>query len=352
MAAMTDNPQNDFGSKQRIVEEMYKQWRENPDSLDKAWWTFFDRYQDKFPILDGATGAIELNPSFDSHSNQSDANLDAAAVSLNAEEASVVANSVTTSANTDGRIPVVVVDGVDVIYQVYASGKRANRYNGAASKKGARNQLRQVHAVKNVSFTVYKGETIGIIGTNGSGKSSLLRAVAGLTQPAKGAVYASARPVLLGVGGVLMPALSGEKNIFLGGLAMGYSRKDSEELAPAITEFAGLEEFIDLPMRTYSSGMSARLRFAIASSRSHDIMIIDEALSVGDQQFRKRSEARMREMRENAGTVFLVSHSMTSILDTCSRVIWLEKGVLRMDGDPQEVCAAYNEFTGVKTIDD
>jgi len=259
---------------------------------------------------------------------------------------------VETSAVSPERVPVVVVDEVDVIYQVYASGKRANKYNGASSKKGTRTQLRLVHAVKNVSFTVYKGETVGIIGTNGSGKSSLLRAIAGLTPPAKGAVYASARPVLLGVGGVLMPALSGEKNIFLGGLAMGYSRKESEDLAPAITEFAGLEEFIDLPMRTYSSGMSARLRFAIASSRSHDIMIIDEALSVGDQQFRKRSEARMREMRENAGTVFLVSHSMTSILDTCSRVLWLEKGVLRMDGDPKEVCAAYNEYTGVKTIDD
>jgi teichoic acid transport system ATP-binding protein len=133
---------------------------------------------------------------------------------------------------------------------------------------------------------------------------------------------------------------------------MGYSKKVAEELAPAIVEFAGLEDFIDLPMRTYSSGMSARLRFAIASSRSHDIMIIDEALSVGDQQFKKRSEERMREMRENAGTVFLVSHSMTSIMNTCSRVIWLEKGVLRMDGDPAEVCAAYNEYTGVKTIDD
>jgi teichoic acid transport system ATP-binding protein len=253
----------------------------------------------------------------------------------------------------DNRKPVVVVEGVDVIYKVYASGKKANKHNAVPQRrKSARNQLRQVHAVKNVSFTVYKGETIGIIGTNGSGKSSLLRAVAGLTQPANGAVYASARPVFLGVGSVLMPALSGEKNILLGGLSMGYSKKVAEELAPAIVEFAGLEDFIDLPMRTYSSGMSARLRFAIASSRSHDIMIIDEALSVGDQQFKKRSEERMREMRENAGTVFLVSHSMTSIMNTCSRVIWLEKGVLRMDGDPAEVCAAYNEYTGVKTIDD
>ena len=246
------------------------------------------------------------------------------------------------------RQPVVVVDGVDIIYKVYASGKRVNKWNAGGSKQ----TLREVHAVKNVSFTVYQGETIGIIGTNGSGKSSLLRSVAGLTQPTNGAVYASARPVLLGVGAVLMPSLSGEKNIMLGGLAMGYSKKETAELAPAITEFAGLEEFIDLPMRTYSSGMSARLRFAIAASRNHDILIIDEALSVGDQQFRKRSEARMREMRDTAGTVFLVSHSIKSILDTCSRVIWLEKGVLKMDGDPLEVCKAYNRYTGVTSTED
>ncbi len=249
---------------------------------------------------------------------------------------------------TETRQPVVVVDGVDIVYKVYASGKRANKWNAGSGKQ----KLREVHAVKNVSFTVYKGETIGIIGTNGSGKSSLLRSIAGLTQPTNGAVYASARPVLLGVGAVLMPSLSGEKNIMLGGLAMGYSKKETAELAPAITEFAGLEEFIDLPMRTYSSGMSARLRFAIAASRNHDILIIDEALSVGDQQFRKRSEARMREMRDTAGTVFLVSHSIKSILDTCSRVIWLEKGVLKMDGDPLEVCKAYNRYTGVTSTED
>jgi teichoic acid transport system ATP-binding protein len=252
------------------------------------------------------------------------------------------------AAAIETRQPVVVVDGVDIIYKVYASGKRANQWNAGSGKQ----KLREVHAVKNVSFTVYKGETIGIIGTNGSGKSSLLRSIAGLTQPTNGAVYASARPVLLGVGAVLMPSLSGEKNIMLGGLAMGYSKKETAELAPAITEFAGLEEFIDLPMRTYSSGMSARLRFAIAASRNHDILIIDEALSVGDQQFRKRSEARMREMRDTAGTVFLVSHSIKSILDTCSRVIWLEKGVLKMDGDPLEVCKAYNRYTGVTSTED
>jgi teichoic acid transport system ATP-binding protein len=157
--------------------------------------------------------------------------------------------------------------------------------------------------------------------------------------------------MLLGVGAVLLPAISGLKNILLGGLAMGYSRKEIAASADAITKFAGLEEFIDLPMKTYSAGMSARLRFSIAASRDHDILIIDEALAVGDQEFRNRSEARMRELRDNAGTVFLVSHSMKSILDTCTRVIWIEKGELMMDGSPKKVVNAYNKHTGSKIID-
>ncbi len=178
-----------------------------------------------------------------------------------------------------------------------------------------------------------------------------MRAIAGLPPTSGGAIYSSARPTLLGVGAVLMPNLSGEKNIVLGGLALGFSRKQILEDVDKITKFAGLEEFIDLPMRTYSSGMSARLRFSIAASRDHEILIVDEALAVGDQEFRTRSEARMREMRDRAGSLFLVSHSMKSILDTCNRVIWIEKGTLMMDGDPQTVVDAYNKHTGSTTVD-
>ena len=139
----------------------------------------------------------------------------------------------------------------------------------------------------------------------------------------------------------LIADLSGDKNITLGGLALGFNRKEVDELRDEIIKFAELEEFIDLPMRTYSSGMSARLKFAIAASKQHEILIVDEALAVGDARFRKRSEARIREIRENAGTVFLVSHSMNSILDTCNRVIWINKGVLEMDGDAKTVVDAY-----------
>jgi teichoic acid transport system ATP-binding protein len=247
--------------------------------------------------------------------------------------------------------PVVIVDNVNVIYKVFASGRRATRGSAGGGFLSRKLQLREVHAVKGVSFTIYEGESVGIIGSNGSGKSSLMTAIAGLNPIESGAIYASARPMLLGVGAVLLPAISGLKNILLGGLAMGYTRKEINASADAITKFAGLEEFIDLPMKTYSSGMSARLRFAIAASRDHDILIIDEALAVGDQEFRNRSEARMREMRDRAGTVFLVSHSMKSILDTCTRVIWIEKGELIMDGKPEKVVRAYNKHTGSNTVD-
>lgn len=249
------------------------------------------------------------------------------------------------------RKPVVVADDVHITYKVFASGRRASRASAGGGLLSKKMELREVHAVKGVTFTIYEGESVGIIGSNGSGKSSLMTALAGLTPLSDGAVYASARPNLLGVGAVLLPALSGEKNILLGGLAMGFTRKEITSKSEEIAAFAGIEEFIGFPMRTYSQGMSARLRFAIAAAKDHDILIIDEALAVGDQEFRNRSEARMREMRENAGTVFLVSHSMKSILDTCTRVIWIEKGELRMDGNPKKVVNAYNKFVGTTVID-
>lgn len=249
------------------------------------------------------------------------------------------------------RVPVVIVDNAEITYRVFASGGRATRRNSGGGLLSKKMKVQQVHAVKGISFTVYEGESIGVIGSNGSGKSSLMSALAGLTPLTGGSIYISSRPHLLGVGGLLLPNLSGEKNILLGGLAMGYTKKEIAAKVDDITEFAGLQEFVGLPMRTYSQGMSARLRFSIAASKDHDILIIDEALAVGDQEFRNRSEARMRELRENAGTVFLVSHSMKSIIDTCTRVIWIEKGELRMDGDPKKVTDAYNKFVGSTTID-
>jgi len=242
------------------------------------------------------------------------------------------------------RRPVVIVDNVDVVYRVFTTGKRARGIVGKNGLIQKKSKLRNVHAVKKVSFTVYEGETVGVIGSNGSGKSTLMRAISGLLRTESGRVFATSRPTLLSVGAALMPSLSGERNILLGGMALGSTRQEMIDSTDAIAKFAGLEEFIDMPMRTYSSGMSARLRFSIAQHKDHEILIIDEALAVGDKQFRNRSEARVREMRDRAGTVFLVSHSMASILDTCNRVIWLEKGELRMDGDPKTVTDAYTAY--------
>jgi teichoic acid transport system ATP-binding protein len=241
-------------------------------------------------------------------------------------------------ATDTSKKPVIVLDDVHVVYQVFGTGKQANKVKG---KFKSRTRMREVHAVKGVSLVIHEGETLGIVGSNGSGKSSLMRAIAGLFPATAGAVYALGKPMMLGVGAALLPNLSGDKNILLGGLAMGYSKKEIAAASESIIDFSGLREFIDLPMRTYSQGMSARLRFSIAATKKHDILIIDEALAVGDRQFRLKAEARIRQMRQEAGTVLLVSHNMKSIQDTCNRVIWLEKGVLLMDGNPKEVCDAY-----------
>ncbi|WP_084079566.1 ABC transporter ATP-binding protein [Demequina sp. NBRC 110057] len=236
--------------------------------------------------------------------------------------------------------PTVVVDNLHIKYKTFTSGKTAAQNRSLLTRQRG---IKVVHALKGVSFVAREGESIGVIGHNGSGKSTLMRSISGLIAPAEGRVFASSRPALLGVNAALIPRLSGEKNVLLGGLALGMTPAEINDKFDEIVGFADLEEFIDLPMKNYSSGMSSRLRFSIAMSRDHQILLVDEALAVGDKEFRAKSEARIRAMREEAGTVFLVSHSMKSILDTCNRVIWIDHGELKMDGDPREVVAAYTE---------
>ncbi|WP_175647826.1 ABC transporter ATP-binding protein [Streptomyces cyaneochromogenes] len=256
-----------------------------------------------------------------------------------------------------GRIPTVIADGVDIVYRVNGTGAGRGSATAALNRIVRRRQtekaagVRKVHAVKNVSFVAYRGEAIGLIGTNGSGKSTLLKAVAGLLPVENGRIHTDGQPSLLGVNAALMNDLTGERNVFLGGLAMGMSREQIKDRYQEIVDFSGINEkgdFITLPMRTYSSGMAARLRFSIAAAKDHDVLLIDEALATGDRSFQKRSEARIRELRKHAGTVFLVSHNNKSIRDTCDRVLWLERGELRMDGPTDEVLKEYEAFTGDK----
>ena len=239
----------------------------------------------------------------------------------------------------------VVVDDVHLNYRIIGAGRR-----GGAPAVLRRMLLgeaapgqRTVHAVRGVTFTARRGEAIGLIGPNGSGKSTLLRAIAGLMSPSSGAVWTRGQASLLGVSAAMMSAMSGEQNIVLGCLAIGMTPAEIAEEYDAICEFAGIGDFVHLPMKTYSSGMSARLRFAIAAARAPDILLIDEALATGDAQFRRRSEKRILQLREEAGTVFLVSHSLGIVRQTCTRAIWLEKGRIVMDGDANEVVQAYED---------
>jgi teichoic acid transport system ATP-binding protein len=245
------------------------------------------------------------------------------------------------------RRPTVIVEDLHVKYRVFASGRPAKDQSRLLKRTNRSiRRTRQVHALKGISFVAYEGEAIGVIGSNGSGKSTLLRAISGLTPPTSGSVYAEGEPTHLGVGAALINDLSGERNIVLGGLALGMTPDEVALNYDRVVEFSGIGEQIELPMRTYSSGMQARLRFAIAATAQHNILLIDEALAVGDAQFNKRSRARIQEMREEAGTVFLVSHSLKSITDSCDRALWIEKGELRMDGAAEDVVKAYNASVG------
>ena len=242
-----------------------------------------------------------------------------------------------------GEQPSIVASDVSVTYRIYAD--RQPKLRRAFAGQGKR-EYRSVEAVKNVSFAAYPGEAVGIIGHNGSGKSTLLRAMAGLLPATGGQIAARSLPVLLGVAAALQPDISGRRNIYLGGTALGIPRRELDERMDEIIKFAGLEEFIDLPLRAYSTGMKARLQFAIATSLTPDILMVDEALAVGDRAFKERSDARIREMMSEAGTVFLVSHSTKSITDVCSRALWIDGGRLAMDGDVDEVIEAYQDAPG------
>lgn len=246
--------------------------------------------------------------------------------------------------------PCIVIDEVSMRYRVPSSEVPAEDVNTTGPRRllrrvMAKPNLVTVNALNPMSLVATRGESIGIVGRNGSGKSTLMKLINGQVKPTTGAVYAVSTPIMLGVNAALVPELSGDHNVVLGCLAMGLTRAEIAEKFDEIVELSGLEKAIHLPMRSYSSGMASRLRFAIAASIDPEILLIDEALNTGDAQFAGRSKKRMDELREKAGCVFLVSHSLDTILEMCTRVVWMDKGDLLMDGEPKTVVKAYKEFT-------
>lgn len=233
----------------------------------------------------------------------------------------------------------VVVDELHIEYRVYAD--RGLTLRRLMSQGFNAREYTTVHAVQGVTFTVHEGEAVGIVGSNGSGKSTLLAGIAGLLPPTRGRVLVNSQPALLGVNAALKPELSGRRNIVIGSLAMGLSRDEIEEELESVAAYTELGDALERPLRTYSSGMRARLAFAIATIRVPDILLIDEALAVGDRQFRAKSLERIKEMQEHAGTILMVTHNLNEIRAACTRAIWLERGVLRADGAVEEVLDLY-----------
>lgn len=209
--------------------------------------------------------------------------------------------------------------------------------------------VREVEAVKNVSFDLKQGQILGIVGHNGAGKSTLVRTVAGILAPTSGRIEVRGKvSTLLALGVGFNPHLSGQENVLLGGLAAGLSREQVAERYDEISAFAELGDFMELPMKTYSSGMFSRLAFAVAVHMDPDILLIDEALSAGDASFKHKANAKMQELMGQARTMIIVSHALGSITEMCNTAIWLDHGTMMMAGEPEEVVQAYTDHANVK----
>jgi ABC-type polysaccharide/polyol phosphate transport system ATPase subunit len=243
--------------------------------------------------------------------------------------------------------PAISVRDLDITYRVSLEARPTLK--GAIVRLGRPHRsIREIEAVKNVSFDVAKGSVLGIIGANGAGKSTLMRAVAGILPPTKGAIEIHGRvSTLLALGVGFNGMLTGRQNVVLGSLAAGLSRAQIQLKYDEIAAFAELGDFMDMPMRTYSSGMYSRLAFSVAVNMDPDILLIDEAMSAGDAKFRKKASARMLDIANKAGTMLLVSHALGTIKDMCSEAIWLHQGRLIQRGEPDDVVAAYARFLEV-----
>lgn len=207
---------------------------------------------------------------------------------------------------------------------------------------GLKQYHREFTALKDISFDIKKGETVGIIGRNGSGKSTLLQLICGILKPTSGTVIVNGRvSALLELGAGFNPEFTGRENVYFQGALMGFTKAQMDEKFDEIATFADIGEFIDQPVRTYSSGMFVRLAFSMAIHVAPDILLIDEALGVGDAEFQERSLSRMRSLKERGLTILFVSHSITTVRNFCQRVLWLDKGEIRRTGTAADICSTY-----------
>lgn len=216
--------------------------------------------------------------------------------------------------------------------------------------KGQRVRPQEFWPLQNISFDVAAGEVFGIVGPNGAGKSTLLRVIAGIIKPTKGCIQTVGRIApLIELGAGFDPEMTGRENLYLYGSLLGFSSKRITSRLADIISFSELEEFLDVPLKNYSSGMTARLAFAVATDVDPDLLLIDELLSVGDASFSKKCEQRIQEFRDRGVSILIVSHNLNSIKEMCSRVAWIDHGRLKMIGPASEVAHEYEEQYGIAT---
>ena len=243
--------------------------------------------------------------------------------------------------SSSDSLTVVAVENVTVSYRVPKEQVRTFKEYAIRRIQG-RIQHNEFFALNDVSLCINKGEVFGLVGRNGAGKTTLLRLIARVMRPKQGRVriWGNVAP-LLAMGAGFHTELTGRENVYLNGSLLGFSRKEMDEKFESIVDFAELWDFIDSPLRTYSSGMQARLGFAVATDSMPDILIVDEVLSVGDSAFQEKSMARITSFKENGGTILLVTHGMGTIQEMCQRAAWLDQGQLRAVGSADEIVYQY-----------
>lgn len=208
--------------------------------------------------------------------------------------------------------------------------------------KGKRYEAETLWALRNISLEIRKGESLGIIGHNGAGKSTLLKVIAGVIKPIEGRVNVQGKIApLIELGAGFDHELTGKENVFLNASILGFSREEIERKFDSIVEFSEIRDFINTPLKNYSSGMVARLGFSIATEVDPEILIIDEVLAVGDAHFKRKSKERILEFRKRGVTIIFVSHSMEDVKTLCNKVLWLDHGIIKMIGKPEVVTAEY-----------